>query len=123
MIDMDARLADMPILAQRDDALDAKVFNVWHRARSRWGEPIRIDDTGLKQIEIILTDRYWVCADVILHYCPVVAWVDFERENRGSLHEPIPCKINYYHFAASALRAKALEQIKEVLEQRLWADG
>lgn len=36
-VDIDTRLADMPIMAQRDDHLDADVFNVWRRPRSRLG--------------------------------------------------------------------------------------
>ena len=123
MMDMDARLSDMPIMAQRDDHLDAGVFNVWRRARNRWGDPIRLEGIGLKQMEIILTDRYWVCVDVIRHDCPIIAWVDIEGGDRNSLHKPITCKLNYYHFAASALRAKALGKIKQVLEGRLREEG
>lgn len=118
-IDLDARLADMPIMAQRDDALEAEVFNVWRRARNHFGQPIRLEGLGLKQMEVVLTDRYWVCVDAIRHDCPILAWVEIEDVGRSSLHEPIPCKLNYYHFAASALRAKALAKVQEVLEQML----
>lgn len=123
MMDMDARLADMPIMAQRDDHLDADVFNIWRRARNRWGSPIRLEDVGLKQMEIVLTDRYLVCVDAIRHDCPIIAWVDIEDSDRDSLHKPIPCKLNYYHFAASALRAKVLVKIKDVLGARLKEDS
>jgi len=118
-VDMDARLADMPVIAQRDDHLEAEVFNVWRRARNRFGAPLRFADLGLKQMEMILTDRYWVCVDAVNHDCPVLAWVEIEDDDRDSLHLPIPCKLNYYHFAASALRAKVLDRVKELLEQRL----
>jgi len=120
---MDARLADMPIMVQRNDELEAGIFNVWRRARSRWGSPMRLEGVGLKQMEIILTDRYWVCVDTIRHDCPIIAWVDIEDAGRDSLHKPIPCKLNYYHFAASAIRARALEKIKSVLEERLGDDN
>lgn len=118
-VDLDARIADMPIMAQRDDQLDAGIYNVWRRARSRWGSPIRLEGLGLKQMEFILTDRYWVCVDAIRHDCPVLAWVDIEDAGRNALHTPVPCKLNYYHFAASAVRAKALLKVQEILEQRL----
>jgi hypothetical protein len=118
-VDMDARLADMPIMAQRDDRLEADVFNVWRRARNRWGSPIRLEGLGLKQMEFILSDRYWVCVDAIRHDCPILAWVDIQDVGRDALHTPIPCKLNYYHFAASAVRAKALGRVREILEQRL----
>ncbi|MCP5369052.1 MAG: hypothetical protein H6907_07540 [Hyphomicrobiales bacterium] len=118
-VDMDARLADMPIMAQRPDRLEAEVFNVWRRARQRWGDRLRLGDLGLKEMQVVLTDRYWVCVDALRHDCPVLAWVDIEDAGRDSLHLPIPCKLNYYHFAASALRAKVLDRVREVLEQRL----
>ena len=46
-VDMDARLADMPILSQRPDHIDAVVFNVWRPPRRRWCSPLRLDDLGL----------------------------------------------------------------------------
>lgn len=118
-VDIDARLADMPVIAQRDDHLDADVFNVWRRARSRWGSPIRLEGLGLKQMEMILTDRYWACVDAIRFDCPILAWVDIADVGRDSLHKPIPCKLNYYHFAASAVRPRILERVRDVLEARL----
>jgi len=118
-IDMDARLADMPIMAQRMDALKADVFNVWRRARNRWGNRLRLGGLGFKQMELILTDRYWVCVDAIRHDCPVLAWVDIQGKGRTSLHASIPCKLNYYHFAASALRGPVLEKVHEELGARL----
>ena len=119
VVDMDDRLADMPIMAQRNDYLEAEVFNVWRRARQRWGNRIRLEGLGLKQMELILTDRYWVCVDTIRHDCPILAWVDIEDEGRDTLHEPIPCKLNYYHFAASAIRGRVLEKARQVLDTRI----
>ncbi|CCQ75100.1 hypothetical protein [Magnetospira sp. QH-2] len=118
-VDMDARLADMPIMAQRDDRIEADVFNLWRRARNRWGGPIRLEGLGLKQMEMILTDHYWVCVDAIRYDCPVLAWVEIEDKQRNSLHLPIPCKLNYYHFAASAVRPRVLEKVKFALDQML----
>jgi len=118
-VDMDARLADMPIMAQRPDHLEAQVFNIWRRARNRWGSPMRLDGLGLKQMEMILSDRYWVCVDAFQHDCPILAWVDIEDSGRDSLHKPIPCKLNYYHFAASALRGRLLEAMQDTLNHRL----
>jgi hypothetical protein len=122
-VDMDARLADMPVMAQRPDRLDAEVFNLWRRARHRWGSPLRLDDLNLKQMEMVLTDRYWVCVDAIRYDCPILAWVDIQDAGRDSLHEPIACNLNYYHFAASAVRLRALEKVRDVLEARLKDQG
>lgn len=122
-VDMDTRLADMPMLAQRDDQIDAEVYNVWRRARNRWGSPFRVEGLGLKQMEMILTDDYWVCVDAIRYDLPILAWVDIQDKNRDSLHMPIPCKLNYYHFAASAVRPRVMEHLKEALEAMLKADS
>lgn len=122
-VDMDARLADMPVMASRDDQIEAPLFNLWRRARARFDAPIRLDDLGLKQMAMILTDDYWVCVDVVNHDCPVLAWVDIRGEGRDNLHMPIPCTLNYYHFAASALRAKVLDKVAAVLAERLKTSG
>jgi len=114
-MDMDARLADMPIMAQRDDSIDARYFNVWRRAHKRFGDPIRLGELGLKQLEMVLTRRYWVCVDAIQYNCPILAWVDFEDEDRDNLHKPIQCKLNYYHFAASAVRGRILDAMETAL--------
>ncbi|MDH5489317.1 MAG: hypothetical protein OEX17_05240 [Rhodospirillaceae bacterium] len=121
-IDMDARLAEMPIMAERDDSIDADVFNAWCRARKKLGSYVRLSDLGLKQMEMIVSDKYWVCVDSNNNDCPVLAWVDIEEKGRDSLHLPIKCKLNYYHFAASALRAKVLVKTKELLEQMIEND-
>ena len=121
-LDMDSRLADMPIMAQRPDHIDAAAFNVWRRARRRWGNPMRLEGLGLKQMEMILCDRYWVCVDSFQHDCPVLAWVDIEDSHRDSLHKPIACTLNYYHFAASALREPVLKAMQDALNQRLKAE-
>ncbi len=121
-MDMDQRLADMPILAQRSDAIAARYYNVWRRARTRFGQPIRLKLPGLKQMEMVLTDRYWVCVDSFQHDCPVLAWVDMDGARRNALHATIACKLNYYHFAASALRARVLDVMERELESRLKAE-
>jgi len=114
-MDLDTRLADMPIMAQRSDSIDARYFNVWQRAQKRFGNCIRLEGLGLKQLEMVMTDQYWVCVDAIQYDCPVLAWVDFKIEDRDNLHKPIPCKLNYYHFAASAVRARILDAMETAL--------
>jgi hypothetical protein len=114
-VDLDARLAEMPVIARRDDYLEADVFNLWRRARQRLGSPLRLCGLGLKQMEMVLTDSYWVCVDAVQYDCPILAWVGLDERNRDSLHEPIPCTLNYYHFAASALRPRVLSKVREVL--------
>lgn len=119
MIFMDDRLARMPVMAQRVDAIEARYYNIWRRARTRWGAPMRLVLPGLREINLILDDQYWVCVDAVKYDAPVLAWIDMEDENRSSLHLPISCKVNYYHFAASAVRAKSLDLMEKILTERL----
>lgn len=121
-MDMDQRLADMPILAQRPDTIAACYYNVWRRARTRFGQPIRLKLPGLKQMEMVLTDRYWACVDSHQNDCPVLAWVDIDSARRDALHATVACNLNYYHFGASALRARILDTMKRELKLRLKAE-
>lgn len=121
-IDIGQRLADMPVMAQRGDAVEARLYNLWRRARRRFGAPLRLPLPGLKEIEMVLADEFWVCVDVVKFDAPVIAWVDFETAERDALHLPIACKLNYYHFAASAVRARSLALMEEHLSERLGAE-
>ncbi len=118
-MDVENRLAEMPILAQRLDGIDSRYFNVWRRARARFGKTIRLALPGLKQMELVLTDGYWVCVDAVQNDCPILAWVNIEGAGRDALHSTVQCKLNYYHFAASALRARVLDAMERELEKRL----
>ncbi len=119
MIDMDKRLAQMPIMAQRAETIDASIYNIWRRARTRWGSPIRLALPELKHIDLVLSDTYWVCVDRVQYDAPVLAWIAFEDHERSAVHLPIACKLNYYHFAASAVRAKTLKLMEQELGERL----
>ncbi len=119
---MDERLADMPVMAQRLDVIDAKIFNLWRRYRQRPDALGRFKLIGLRSMRFILADTYWVVADSANFDAPVLAWTDFDVASRFNLHEPIACTINYYHFAASAVRAKALNSMAGVFEEALQSD-
>ena len=123
LIDMDKRLADMPVMAQRPDHIEAPYYNIWRRYRARWGSPVRLDLPGLKEMKFVLCDSYWVVVDSVKYDVPVIAWVELEDAGRNALHQPVACKLNHYHFAASAVRARALAGMEEVLAKRLRKDN
>jgi len=122
LIDMDARLADMPIMAQRQDMIDAKIFNLWRRYRLLPDAQQRFRLKGLKSMRFVLADHFWAVADSANYDAPVLAWVDFNMSNRSALHEPVSCRVNYYHFAASAIRSRTLEMMAAMMEEQLKAD-
>lgn len=119
MIDMDARLADMPVMAHRSDVIDAKMYNLWQHCKRHIGQSAVLNLPGLKTLRFIVSSKYWVVADSANYYVPVLAWLDFKDENRDNLHKPVECRVNYYHFAASAVRSKSLELAFSQLEEKL----
>ena len=103
----------MPIMAQRKTTLDANVFNNWRLQTPKLGNRIDIALQGLKTMHFILTPNFWAVVDAANYDAPVLAWMDFRIANRKNLHEPITCTLNYYHFAASAIRARSLCAVNE----------
>lgn len=116
---MTTRIVDMPILASRPAEMEAGIYNLWRRARLHLGIPLRLSLPGMAHMILILDEDSWVVVNENQNDLPVLAWVDFEDNHRDSLHKPIPCTLNYYHFMASSLRGKVLERMAEALQDRL----
>lgn len=114
-----SRVGEVPVYAQREDRLEAELYNLWRRARLHLPLPIRFDVPGHAGAEMIIEEHEWVCVNGLQNDLPILAWVEFEDEHRDALHLPVPCKLNYYHFAASRLRAAALEAARETLDELL----
>jgi hypothetical protein len=112
------RLEDVPVYAQRPDAIEAAHYNLWRRARQRYGHPLRLELPGLSGLELILDDEAWVVVDARQFDLPVLAWVEFQDHDRA-LHTPVPCTLNYYHYAASRLRGKVLDIVQRALDEKL----
>lgn len=110
----------MPIYEQRNDMVDAELYNFWRRARIHAILPERFEDPeSTPGIAVIAEVNEWVCVNIAANDLPIVAWVEFAVEGRNTLHTPVPCKVNYYHFAASRYRARALEILRRGLDHRL----
>ncbi|MFQ5644083.1 MAG: hypothetical protein ACE5FQ_10370 [Thiogranum sp.] len=116
---MSTRIHDMPVYVARTDQVEASLYNLWRRARLHLDMPLRIDLPGLKQMVLILEDDCWVVVDQCQYDLPVLAWLDFRDAGRSTLHTPVACTMNYYHYMASHLREKVLSRMAEDLEARL----
>ena len=115
-----SRTADVPAFAQRDDTMEAALYNLWRRARRHLRLPLRIAIPGPHHGAVLLLEEHeWVCVDERNNDLPLLAWVDFQDQGRDALHEPVACTLNYYHYAASRLRKPALEAMREELEHLL----
>lgn len=116
---LNSRLDGVPIYAQRDDVIPAPLYNLWRRARMRFGAPIHIRMACLKEMELYLEHTAWVVVDRNRAEVPVIAWTAFAPAPERGIHEPVPCKLNYYHYMASGIRARVLECMQDGLERRL----
>ncbi len=114
-----SRIDEVPCFARRDEKLDAALYNLWRRARLHGLLPLRIPLPEQAGVVMIVEERQLICANARQNDLPILAWVDFEDQERSALHTPVPCKLNYYHFAASRYRARALAAMAEELERRL----
>lgn len=118
-----SRVKDMPIYAQRDDEVSATLYNLWRRAKLHFDLPLRIELEDYHGFVMILEEHEWVVADEKENDLPILAWVEFEDQGRDALHVPVKCKLNYYHFAASKVRAHSLELMEVALEKKLIAEA
>ena len=116
---MVTRINDMPVYETQTDEMDAALYNLWRRARLHLAMPLRIEMPELKQMALILEDDCWVLVDQCQYDLPVLAWLNFQDTGRSSLHTPVSCTVNYYHYLASHLQTKVLTLMNESLQARL----
>ena len=109
----------MPIMAQRKTTLDAQIFNNWRLQAPELGDRIDIALQGLKTMHFVLTPDFWIVVDAANYDAPILAWMDFKIADRENLHNPIACTLNYYHFAASAIRARSLDAVNEYFSNNI----
>jgi hypothetical protein len=114
-----SRVSDVPVFAQRDNELPATLYNLWRRARGRLTLPLRFPLDDHPGMVMVIEEHELVCVNESQNDLPYLAWVEFEDKGRDALHTPVKCKLNFYHYAASKFRAKALEQMERGLEQLL----
>ncbi len=116
---MTTRIEDMPVYAERRVDIDAALYNLWRRARLHLNMPLRIELPTLRQLALIIEEDCWVVVDQTHYDLPILAWVDFQDTGRTTLHTPVNCTLNYYHYMASSLREKVLALMRDELGTRL----
>jgi hypothetical protein len=110
------------ILDRRPGNVDPNYFNRAQTALKRIGEQIRFKIPKLSHLDLIVQEDAWIVVDRVLNDMPIVAWTDFETEGRDKLHEPVPCEIRLYHFAARMILNRTLDAMKVMLGESL-AEG
>jgi hypothetical protein len=105
------------ILDRWPGTIDANYFNQAQTALKRIKEQIRFKVPTLNHLDLIVQEDAWIVVDRVLNDVPVVCWTDFQVEGRDSLHEPVPCEIRIYHFAARMILKTTLDAMKSILGQ------
>lgn len=114
---------EVPVYEHRDGVIDARYFNHVTTALKRSKEKsLRFPIPKLKHLDLILQDDAWVIVDRVLNDVPVAAWVEFRSEHRTSLHEPIKCRIRYFHAYAGMILRRTLEAMDELVNEELTKD-
>ncbi len=116
---MSTRITDMPVMVARTQQIDAGLYNLWRRAKLHLNLPLRMELPEFEFMVLIVEQDDWVVVDANKFDLPILAWVDFRDKGRDSLHTPVECTLNYYHFMASKLREPSLHFLADELQQRL----
>lgn len=117
------RHEDIPALYEYEGKVDAASFNQVSLALKRLvraGHPpaLRRRIPELKHLDLVLQDDAWIVIDRARNDSPIVCWSDFAAE-REALHEPIPCRLRYYHAYAGMIVKRTLEAMKGIVGEEL----
>ena len=116
---MKSRLNDIPIIKSVPSYVGATHFNRVRLSQLRLDESLRLELFSLRGLDIVIDDDAWVCIDRTLGDLPVLAWTDFDKNNRNGLHQPVPCKLRFYHNHADLICGTVLDDLGRILERRL----
>ena len=108
----------VPAYEEYPHRVPAQVYNLWRRLWRRGHKPVEFHLEGIPPMAMKLEEFLWVCVDVGLNEAPVIAWSDFQDQERA-LHDPVPCVVTQFHFGASKIREQALLVMGEELTRRL----
>jgi hypothetical protein len=111
-------LPERPVIKSRSGVVQARHYNALRLAQFRLGAPLE-EVLGVRGLEFYIDRTAWVCFDRQLECQPLLAWTDFAPSLRSALHEPVPCRVLYYHAFASIVIATVLDDLGRKLAARL----
>jgi hypothetical protein len=120
---MYTRHEEMPMFDSRAGKVEAVYYNDVQTALKRLGGEIRLRIPELKHLDLILQKEAWIIVDRVLNDVPIAAWTNFETHHRNSLHEDIPCKLCFFHYAARMVLNRTLKAMDQILREELVADN
>lgn len=116
---MSISLNDVPVYENKIVEIPAEYYNRIRLAQIRLPTPIHLALPGLRDIDAILDNDTWICVEASLNDLPILAWTEFDVEDRGALHEPVRCKLCLYNIHADLITETALKTIVEQIDSRL----
>ncbi len=116
---MGSRNRHVPVLESHIMEIDASRYNRVRLALIRLENPLRLDLTGVRDMDMILDDETWVCIDTRLNGRPVIAWSGFETRHRSGLHLPVRCHVDYYTIRADLFVERVMISMDRLLSVRL----
>lgn len=116
---MKSQLENLPRYSTDDTSLPAPLYNKVKLGLLRISNPLLFSIHGLRHLDVVLDNETWICRDVSLNNIPILAWTDFNLNERSSLHKPIDCKLYTYHAHAMLVVDTLLEQIDIELTKNL----
>lgn len=109
----------MPRYSTADSSVSPHHYNQLRLALRRLPGPIRLTLNGIPNIDMIIDNDSWVCVDTSINDLPVLAWTDFASQSRQGLHEPVACKLHYFHYRAGMLVLRALNITAALLAEQI----
>jgi hypothetical protein len=110
---------NFPVLESERAVISAPRYNRVRLALAWLDNPARLELTGMHDLELLLSDSSWLCIDTGLGNLPVLAWKEFQTDQRHGLHEPIVCRVDYYNLHAELIKDRVLEIMDRLLAARL----
>lgn len=94
-------------------------YNRVRLALSRISNPLQLELTAMKCLDIILNDEYWLCIDNCMNDRPIMAWTAFENSDRSALNAPVACELRLYHVHGGLVMGEIIENLGQVIQRRL----
>ncbi len=99
--------------------ITAEDYNRVRLALTRLNNPLQLELTSMKCLDMLLTDQYWLCTDNCVGDRPIMAWTAFESSGRSALNAPVACELRLYHTHAGLVMGEVIESLGQELQRRL----
>lgn len=97
--------------------VEAACYNRGQLAIIRLGTPVRVALHKHRGLEVILNKTIWLCVDSNADDQPIMAWREFQVQERNDLYLPIACELWLYHSCSGLIMGSALEDLHQGLEK------